>query len=203
MKVSCLITVVTIVGLLGACSKEEPPPHTVLEFMEDSILLEATMVRCARDRSRMKYESECVNAREAVNRIESREEVQRKKELEAQFERKRRALRRTQEAAAEARRRAADEQRRREEAEYLGLYETIPTETGEQAVPPRSAAQNNQPAAQTVQPTAQSTLSDDQTGSAIDPPAADSPEVPDASEAADDINSVREELKRRQDGNRN
>ena len=81
------------------------------------------MVRCGQNRSEMKYESECVNAREAINRLERAEERARRAELEAQSERKRQALRRTQEAAAAARRRALEEQRRREEAEYLGIFD--------------------------------------------------------------------------------
>jgi hypothetical protein len=110
------------IWLAAGCS-EEPPPRSVDEFLENRILLEATMVRCGENRNQNKYEAECVNAREAINRIAAEEEGARRAELEAQFERKRRSLRRTQEAAAEARRRAAEERRRREQAEYLGVYE--------------------------------------------------------------------------------
>lgn len=111
--------------LLGGCGNE-PPPVSVTEFMENPRLLEATMVRCGQNRAEMKYESECVNAREAVNRLERAEERARREELEAQSERKREALRRTQEAAAAARQRALEAQRRREEAEYLGVFEAAP-----------------------------------------------------------------------------
>ena len=80
------------------------------------------MVRCAQDRSRTKYEVECGNAREAVNRMAAAEEESRKQELDRQSERKRRALRRTQQAAADARRRSAEMQKLREEAEYLSQF---------------------------------------------------------------------------------
>jgi len=108
-------------GLLAACAKEPPPP-TVDEFVQDPILLEAAMVRCGQNRSSTKYEPECVNAREAVNRIARAEEERRRDNLEAESERKRRALRRTQEAAAEARRRAEEAERLRREQEYLSQF---------------------------------------------------------------------------------
>ncbi|MFQ6004783.1 MAG: EexN family lipoprotein [Woeseia sp.] len=112
-------------GLLVGCARE-PPPRSVAEFLENRILLEATMIRCGENRNMSKYEADCVNAREAINRIAAEEQRARRAELEAQSERKRKALRRTQQAAAEARRRAAEERRRREEAEYLGVFEDLP-----------------------------------------------------------------------------
>ncbi len=119
-------------GLLAGCGSSEPPPRTVTEFLENPILLEAAMVRCNQDRSGNKYDQECINAREAVKRIQTKEEEARRLELEARSEEKRRALRRTQQAQAEARRRAAEAQRRREEAEYLAQFGVLPpTEDGQ------------------------------------------------------------------------
>jgi hypothetical protein len=111
--------------LLGACNRE-PPPRTVAEFEENPILLEATVVRCSENRAQSRYEAECVNAREAIARIEAREEAAGREELERQSEAKRRALRRTQEAAAEARRRAEETQRQQREAEYLAQFGELP-----------------------------------------------------------------------------
>lgn len=90
------------------------------------------MVRCAQNRSETRYDAECVNARQAVSRVQAREEAARKAELEAESERKRKALRRTQAAAAEARRRA---DRARQEAEYIAEYGIEPLETGESDAP--------------------------------------------------------------------
>jgi len=119
------IIVLGACGLLAACAKELPPP-TVDEFVQDPILLEAAMVRCGQNRSSTKYEPECVNAREAINRIARAEEERRRENLEAESERKRRALRRTQEAAAEARRRAEESERLRREQEYLSQFGVEP-----------------------------------------------------------------------------
>jgi len=111
--------------LLGACAKE-PAPRSVEEFAQNPILLEATVVRCSQNRSETRYDPECINAREAVSRVMAKEERERRTDLEAQSERKRQALRRTQAAAAEARRRTADTQRKREEAEYLAQFGAVP-----------------------------------------------------------------------------
>jgi hypothetical protein len=106
---------------LVACS-EDVPPRTVTEFMDDQLLLEAVLLRCTQNRTESRYDPECVNAREAVKRLEAKQEADRRAELEAQSERKREALRRTQQAAAEARRRAAEMEKRREELEYQAQF---------------------------------------------------------------------------------
>ena len=111
---------------LGACAEQTPPARTVTEFIDNPILLEAAIVRCSRDRAESRYEQECINAREAVKRVEAREEEQRRIELEARSEAKRKALRRTQQAQAEARRRAEEAARLREEAEYLAQFGVSP-----------------------------------------------------------------------------
>ena len=112
--------------LLAACGEQTPPARTVTEFVDNPILLEAAIVRCARDRAESRYDQECINAREAVKRVEAREEEQRRIELEARSEAKRKALRRTQQAQAEARRRAEEAARLREEAEYLAQFGVLP-----------------------------------------------------------------------------
>jgi hypothetical protein len=111
--------------LVAGCS-QEPPARTVTEFVDNPLLLEAAVVRCAQDRTKMKYVQECINAREAVKIVEAREEAKGRADLEARSEQKRRELRRTQEAAAEARRRAEEAQRLREEAEYLAQFGVLP-----------------------------------------------------------------------------
>jgi hypothetical protein len=108
-------------GLLTACT-EERPPRSSSEFLENPILLEAAMVRCSKDRTATRYDAECVNARQAVQLIEAKEEAARRADLDAQSQSKRQALRRTQEAATQARRRAAEAESLRKEAEYLAQF---------------------------------------------------------------------------------
>jgi hypothetical protein len=116
-------------SVLAGCAKETPP-RSVTEFVDNPILLEAAMVRCAQDRSKSRYEAECVNARAAVARIQAKEEAAQAAALEARSESKRNALRRTQAAAAEARRRAAERERLRQEAEYLAQFGVAPPVDG-------------------------------------------------------------------------
>ena len=184
---TCLCSVV----LLFACS-EEPPPVSVAEFMENPRLLEATMVRCAQNRSESRYLVECINARDAVNRIEATQEKSRREDLESQSERKRQALRRTQQAATEARRRTEEARRLREEQEYLGNFDpaavgTAVPESGDSAE--THGAANNAPGLIVAEPRE----------SEIAPTTPEVEEMP--TEAATDLGAVREELKRRQEIN--
>lgn len=148
--------------------------------MENEILLEAAMVRCGQDRSKMKYDAECVAAREAANRLEVVAEQARREELEAQSEAKRRALRRTQEAAAAARRRAAEEQRLREEAAYLSQFDAASDGAGDTGQSVETPLPGTAPDQQlVVSEPAQSESAPQQTGG--------------------DLNAIRDELKRRQE----
>lgn len=124
--------------LLVACAKEEPPPRSVSEFVDNPLLLEAAMVRCARNRAESRYDPTCINAREAVRGIQAKEEEVRRAELEARSEAKRLALRRTLEAQAEARRRSAAAFERRKEAEYLAQFGVAPpTDDGDDEALPQ------------------------------------------------------------------
>ncbi len=195
------------VGLV-AC-ENEPPPRSVSEFMENPILLEAAVVRCAQNRAESRYDVECMNAREAVKIIEAREEAARRADLEAESERKRKALRRTQEAAAEARRRAEEERRRREEAEYLAQFGELPPGESSSVTPETNAPTAILPApppAGAAEPI-ESPYDDDPVASpaaSANAPVAEVQPEPDPEPEPDgtDLDAIREELKRRseQDG---
>jgi multidrug efflux pump subunit AcrA (membrane-fusion protein) len=131
-----LTSLCIVLAVAVGCSKE-PPPRTVTEFLDNPMLLEAAMVRCAQDRAQSRYVAECVNARAAAARIQAREEADRAAELESRSERKRQELRRAQEAAAEGRRRAEEAAERAREAEYLAQFgETPPAESAENSDEP-------------------------------------------------------------------
>ncbi len=195
--------------VLSACA-EEPPPRSVQQFLDNEILLEAAIARCSRNRVETRYEAECVNAREAIKIIEARLDAKRREEFEARSEQKRRAFRETQAAAAEARRRAAEQQRLREEAEYLAQFGVAPdgsTLTSEGDVQTVNAPGAVVPAAP-AQPTTQQQAPADnpfdepdteatQTESGGNAPTAvvEEPEE----EPASDLQSIRDELKKRQD----
>jgi len=184
-------------GLLAACS-EEPRPRSVAEFIEQPIMLEAAMVRCQQNRSATRYEAECVNARQAAQQIESKLAIDRKAELEAMSERKRQALRRTQEAVSRSRRRAAEYERLQREAEYLAQFGV--------AMPQEDGVPVNGQEAGVLTLTEIPESSGEQQGPAgAMVPASDGGNAPSQhpapveDEQPTDLESVREELQRRQD----
>jgi len=160
------------------------------------------MVRCLQDRTATRYDAECINARQAVQHIEAKEEAARRVELEAQSERKRLALRRAQRAASQARKRAAENERLREEAEYLAQFGVAPPvegvtledreEVGNPTLTNNSEGSEQQPGA---------------VGAVV--PATDGGNAPTSSTAPDedpplsDLAAVRDELQRRNDESAN
>lgn len=112
--------------IVKGCSSDQGAARSVQEFLDSPIFLEAAVVRCSQNRTESRYDTECVNARQAVSIIEAREERARRDQLEAESESKRDALRRTQAAAAEARRRVAEAEQLQKEAEYLAQFGVTP-----------------------------------------------------------------------------
>ncbi len=125
MKALPYIALTAALGFLAACI-EPAPPRSVSTFLEYPNKLEAALVRCTRNRSESRYDTECLNAREAVKLIEAKVESTRRADLEVQSHRKRDALRRTQRAATEARRRTAENMARRDEEAYLAQFGEMP-----------------------------------------------------------------------------
>jgi len=160
------------------------------------------MVRCQQDRAASRYDQECINAREAVGRIQAKEEEARRVELEARSERKRKALRRTRQAAAEARRRAEEAARLQEEAAYLAQFGVLPPRDDEGSAE-GSLPEGNLPIAVVPEakvpvgtgtgPIYEDVVAPTDGGNA--PVAEPAPEE----EPPGDLESIREELRRRND----
>jgi len=184
------------VGLLTGCGQDSVPRSTT-EFLENPLMLEAAMVRCSQDRSATRYDAECINARQAVDQIEAKEEAARRAEHEARSDLKRQALRRTQEAAAAARRRAAESARLREEAEYLAQFGVVATSSNESLE--RETDTGNSPLA-VIPPAKNNVAISSGPGDAV--PATDGGNAPVSAvepedDAATDLSAIREELQKR------
>lgn len=194
-----LTLILSGIGLLAACA-EERPPRSVADFMANPIMLEAAMVRCSENRDATRYDAECVNARQASQLIESKDDAVRRAEKEARSERKRQAFRRTQEAAAQARQRAAAAERLRIEAEYLAQFGVLPPREDQSSVD--EALSGNSPQAVIPESSAQQ---DSSSGPVDTVQATDggnapvSAVAPTEEEPKSDLESIRDELQRRND----
>jgi hypothetical protein len=111
--------------VLSGCS--EPPPRSVLEYVEDPVLMEATLLRCRLEPELRPDPISCDNARRAAQRLASAAEAERRAQLEAESERRRAERRAREEAESEAARRAEEARRQAEEAAYEGRWEPLPS----------------------------------------------------------------------------
>lgn len=202
-KKALMVALVTSFGLAG-CSKA-PPARTVTEFLDDPIGLEATLARCNEQRGKSRDEPECINAREANNRLAAAEQRDLKRNLELESQRKLDAVRRRNEATAEAGRMAEEAARRREELRYEQQFEDVPVESsagdGLSSVDESGAAPADLPSASresAPQTPADDVIVSDPQSVPLEAPATESIEVlePEA-DAPTDLNSLREELNRR------
>jgi hypothetical protein len=102
---------------LGACAKQELPPRSAVELMDDPVLLQVVLDRC--NQSASVRDRECSNAREAVERLAAgeSEQVRQQKQaaVQAEFEK----------AREERRRREALERHRQETQQAVDPY-TMP-----------------------------------------------------------------------------
>ena len=188
-------------ALIAACS-EEPRPRTVTEFLDNPLTLEAAVVRCSVNREESRYDAECVNARQAVTILEAKEERARRDAFEAQSERKREALRRTQEAAAVARRRSAEQSRLRSEAEYLAQFGELPPSSEVEAAGEVGSA--NAPTSVIPQSTETDQMKQSFPGVADAPAATDGGNAPVAEAGPEsDLEAIREELRKRNEESAN
>jgi uncharacterized protein YaiL (DUF2058 family) len=94
-----------VLGLLGAavlgsvaCSPRKIPAMTVEDLMEDRVTLDGVLLKCNQDPVKSRNNSDCVNARIAIERLAKKDEdptVEQKRK--AEFERSREQLRLAQE----------------------------------------------------------------------------------------------------------
>ena len=158
------------------------------------------MVRCSQDRAATRYDAECINARQAVSTIEAEKEADLRAENDARSESKRQALRRTQEAAAQARRRAAESESLRKEAAYLAQFGVaLPAEDQTRV---EEADIGNTPVAvisESSEPADLSNGSGDVVQATDGGNAPGSVAIPEEDDTKSDLDSIRDELQRRND----
>ena len=88
-------------ALLGSagCEPKRVPVMTVADLMEDRVTLDGVLMKCNRDPAKTRDDSDCRNARIAIERLAKDVDPAEEAKRTADFERSREALRLTQERA--------------------------------------------------------------------------------------------------------
>src|ERR1700726_3929299 len=95
---------IIVCGCLGAvmtatvaCSPRRIPPPTVTDLMEDRVMLDGVLMKCNQNPSKARTDSDCLNARIAIERLASQNEPAKEAKRMEEFEQTRERLRLAQE----------------------------------------------------------------------------------------------------------
>src|ERR1700681_1216652 len=81
----------------AACSPRRIPPMTVTDLMEDRVTLDGVLMKCNQNQSKARTDSDCLNARIAINRLATQSGPAEEAKRTAEFEHRREQLRSSQE----------------------------------------------------------------------------------------------------------
>jgi hypothetical protein len=95
MVVCVCLVAVTVLGT--GCSPRRIPPMTVADLMEDRVLLDGVIMKCNREPGKARSNSDCLNARIAIERLAARVDPAQEAKRNEDFERSREQLRVLQE----------------------------------------------------------------------------------------------------------
>src|SRR5271167_5058512 len=86
----CLTAVILF---MAACSARRIPPMTVSDLMEDRVALDGVLMKCNRDPAKARTDSDCLNARIAIDRLAAQVDPAVEAKHVEDFERSREKLR--------------------------------------------------------------------------------------------------------------
>jgi hypothetical protein len=86
-----------VMSATAACSPKRIPPMSVTDLMEDRVTLDGVLMKCNRNPSKARTDSDCLNARIAIARLASKNEPAEEAKRAEEFERSREKLRLAQE----------------------------------------------------------------------------------------------------------
>jgi hypothetical protein len=109
----------------AACGPRRIPPKTVTDLMEDRVTLDGVLMKCNQDQSKARTDSDCLNARIAINRLASQSEPAEEAKRTAEFEHRREQLRSSQER--QRLERQEQEAKTKVDAYHLPLEQVEPT----------------------------------------------------------------------------
>jgi hypothetical protein len=94
----CLAAVVVAAA---ACSPRRIPPMTVTDLMEDRVALDGVLMKCNSAPTKARTDSDCLNARIAIERLAARVDPAEEAKRAADFERSREKLRESEDKKRE------------------------------------------------------------------------------------------------------
>src|ERR1700686_4089207 len=106
----------------AACSPRRIPPMTVTDLMEDRVTLDGVLMKCNENQSKARTDSDCLNARIAIERLPRQPDPAQEAKRTEDFERSRERLRASQE-----KQRQAQEAKAKVDAYHLPLVPVEPT----------------------------------------------------------------------------
>jgi len=106
----------------AACSPRRIPAVTVADLMEDRVALDGVLMKCNRNPSKARSDSDCLNARIAIERLASRVDPAAEAKRVEEFERSRDQLR-----AAEEKKKQDKESKTKVDAYHLPVIPVDPT----------------------------------------------------------------------------
>jgi hypothetical protein len=106
----------------AACSPRRAPPLTVADLMEDRVQLDGVLMKCNQNQSGARSDSDCLNARIAIERLASQSEPAELAKRTEEFEHRREQLRLAQE-----KQRQSEEAKGKVDAYHLPLMPVDPT----------------------------------------------------------------------------
>jgi hypothetical protein len=120
---ACLTGVLTTVVLLtAACSPRRIPPLTVTDLMEDRVLLDGVLLKCNREPAKARSNTDCLNARIAIERLAAKVDPAEEAKRVEEFERSREQLR-----VSEDKKRQELESKTKVDAYHLPVIPVEPT----------------------------------------------------------------------------
>jgi hypothetical protein len=115
----------------AACEPKRIPPMTVTDLMEDRVTLDGVLMKCNQSSAKARNDSDCLNARIAIERLAKDVDPADEAKRNAEFERRRDQLR-----VAQERVRQDQEAKRKVDAYDLPMLPTDPAPAGSGAAAP-------------------------------------------------------------------
>jgi hypothetical protein len=131
-----------VILAVAACSPRRIPAMTVADLMEDRVTLDGVLMKCNQNQSKARTDSDCLNARIAIERLASQSEPAKEAKRKEEFERTREQLRLAQE-----KQRQEQEAKTKVDVYHLPL---VPVEPSPPPAPPRD--ETNPPVARESNP---------------------------------------------------